>query len=232
MEIDAIGFDADDTLWHNEDHFAATEDAFAELMAPWASDAEARSALLAVETQNLELFGYGVKAFMLSMVETAMELSRGAIEVSDLGVLLDRGKAMLERPTELLHGVSDVLTQLADTYRLILITKGELHHQERKIESSGIANLFSAVEVVSEKDTSTYHRIIRRHTIDPTRFVMIGNSVKSDILPVLELGGFGIHIPYTFTWAHEQVAKRDHNTDRLWEVASVREVPPLLATLI
>ena len=230
MKIDAIGFDADDTLWHNEDHFAATEDAFAELMVPWASDTQARETLLAVEMQNLELFGYGVKAFTLSMIEAAMAVSNGAISPSDLGVLLERGKAMLERPAELLQGVSEVLSHLAESHRLIVITKGDLHHQERKIESSGISHLFSAIEVVSEKDTSTYQRIIRRHSINPDRFIMVGNSVKSDILPVLELGGMGIHIPYQFTWAHEHATLYNpaSTNPRIWELESVREVPPLI----
>jgi putative hydrolase of the HAD superfamily len=236
MKIDAIAFDADDTLWHNEDHFAATEDAFVDMMAPWATDEEARTALFAMETQNLDLFGYGVKAFTLSMIEAAMELSAGSISSADLAVLLERGKSMLERPAELLPGVADVLESLRRDHRLILITKGDLHHQERKVQGSGVAHHFNAIEVVSEKDTWTYRRIAQRYDIDPTNLIMVGNSVKSDILPVVELGGLGIHIPYQFTWAHEQVAAhsqpRNEPGARIWELASMRELPPLIQTLL
>ena len=238
MKIDAIGFDADDTLWHNEDHFAATEDAFADLVAQWASREQASAALLNTETHNLELFGYGVKSFTLSMIETAMELSAGAIGAADLGVLLDRGKAMLARPAELLPGVADVLEALSPTHRLILITKGDLHHQERKTAMSGVSEHFDAVEVVSEKDVLSYARVLYRHDIAATSFVMIGNSVKSDVLPAIELGGVGVHIPYEFTWAHEQVDGqglnghgRNHDGARYWELESIRDVPSLIERL-
>ncbi len=235
MKITSIAFDADDTLWHNEDHFAATEDSFAEMMSPWATEAEARQALFDVETQNLSLFGYGVKAFTLSMIEAAMELSAGSISSADLGILLERGKSMLERPAELLPDVADVLDALHRDHRLILITKGDLHHQERKVQGSGVAHFFSAIEVVTEKDTTTYARIARTHNIEPTDFIMVGNSVKSDILPVVELGGYGIHIPYQFTWAHEKVAShatpRNEPGARMWELTSFREIPPLLRAL-
>jgi putative hydrolase of the HAD superfamily len=235
MKIDAIAFDADDTLWHNEDHFAATEDAFVDMMSPWATDEEARQALFAMETQNLDLFGYGVKAFTLSMLEAAMELSAGSIASADLAVLMERGKSMLERPAELLPGVHDVLEKLHREHRLILITKGDLHHQERKVQGSGVAHFFSAIEVVSEKDMRTYERIARRYDIEHTNFVMVGNSVKSDILPIVELGGFGVHIPYEFTWAHEHVAShsapRNEPGARIWELASMKELPPLIRDL-
>jgi putative hydrolase of the HAD superfamily len=235
MKIDAVAFDADDTLWHNEDHFAATEDAFVDMMTPWATDDEARQALFAMETQNLDLFGYGVKAFTLSMLEAAMELSAGSISSADLAVLMERGKSMLERPAELLPGVHDVLEKLHRTHQLILITKGDLHHQERKVQGSGVAHFFSAIEVVSEKDTRTYGRIARRYDIDHSNFVMVGNSVKSDILPIVELGGFGVHIPYQFTWAHEQVAAHAQPSNepgaRIWELATMKELPPLIETL-
>jgi putative hydrolase of the HAD superfamily len=235
MNIDAIAFDADDTLWHNEDHFAATEDAFVDMMAPWATDEEARLALFSMETQNLDLFGYGVKAFTLSMIEAAMELSAGAISSADLAVLLERGKSMLERPAELLPGVADVLERMRRDHRLILITKGDLHHQERKVQGSGLAHHFSGIEVVSEKDPFTYRRLAKRYSIDPADFVMVGNSVKSDILPVVEIGGYGVHIPYEFTWAHEQVAEpselRNEPGARIWELASIKELPAHIQTL-
>lgn len=230
MIIQAIAFDADDTLWHNEDHFAATEDAFADLLAPWASVDEAKAALLATETHNLELFGYGVKSFTLSMIEAAMELSGGMIASADLAVLLDRGKAMLARPAELLPGVSEVVETLAETHRLLVITKGDLHHQERKVMLSGVAHHFSAIEVVSEKDEDTYARILRRHGISPEHFVMIGNSKKSDVLPPVALGGVGVFIPYEYTWAHEQVHHHEPE-DRIYELDSIKDVPSLIERL-
>ena len=238
MKIDAIGFDADDTLWHNEDHFAATEDAFGDIVAPWATRAEASAALLETETHNLELFGYGVKSFTLSMIEAAVELSGGAIGTADLGVLLDRGKAMLARPAELLPGVVDVLEELSSSHRLLLVTKGDLHHQERKIALSGLSEHFDAVEVVSEKNAFSYARVLNRYGIAADGFVMVGNSLKSDVLPAIELGGVGVHIPYAFTWAHEHIDghhlhghARNNDGARLWELATIREVPSLLERL-
>jgi putative hydrolase of the HAD superfamily len=234
MKIQAIGFDADDTLWHNEDHFAATEDAFADLLAPWCDHAVAKSVLLATETHNLELFGYGVKSFMLSMIEAAMELSGGNISTSDLRVLLDHGREMLLRPAELLPGVPDALEELSTVSPLILITKGDLHHQERKVSGSGVAHWFWSVEVVSEKDSGTYARLLSRHHVHPSEFVMIGNSVKSDILPIVELGGTGVHIPYSFTWGHEVVdeqetehIQRNDPSSRYYEVESMKLLPEL-----
>ena len=235
MKIEAIGFDADDTLWHNEDHFAATEDAFADLLSKWASADDAKAKLLETETHNLELFGYGVKSFMLSMLEAAMELSSGEISSTDLRVLLDHGREMLLRPAELLPGVADVLEKLFDISPLILVTKGDLHHQERKVAGSGIANWFAAIEVVSEKDPQTYARILARHGVSPASFVMIGNSVRSDILPIVEIGGTGIHIPYSFTWGHEVVdngttqhLERNSESARYFEADSFKELPDLI----
>ena len=238
MQIAAIGFDADDTLWHNEDHFNATEEAFADLVAPWATDEDARAVLLATETRNLELFGYGVKSFTLSMIEAAMEVSGGAIGSADLAVLLDRGKAMLARPAQLLPDVHEVVELLGERHRLLLITKGDLHHQERKVQLSGIAHHFTAIEVISEKDIPSYARILKRHAIAASEFVMVGNSVKSDVLPVVALGAVGVHIPYVFTWAHEvveshHVQKAERNVDgaRYWELDGIGDVPALIRRL-
>jgi putative hydrolase of the HAD superfamily len=239
MNIQAIGFDADDTLWHNEDHFSATEDAFADLLSKWSDADAAKARLLAIETHNLELFGYGVKSFTLSMIEAAMELSNGEIESSDLRVLLDHGREMLLRPAELLPGVADVLEDLSEVTPLILVTKGDLHHQERKVAGSGVAHWFRSVEVVSEKDTYTYARILARNSVDAGSFLMVGNSVKSDILPVVELGGIGVHIPYSFTWGHEVVDRsstehldRNSRSSRYFEVDSFKDLPELILRII
>lgn len=238
MHIAAVGFDADDTLWHNEDHYAAVEDAFAELMSPWSTVDAAKQALLDTEGRNLELFGYGVKSFVLSMLETAMELSEGAIGADELAAILGYGRDMLRRPAELLPGVAEVIREVAASHRLLLITKGDLLHQERKVAMSGIAEWFHEVEVVSEKDPGTYRRILVRHGIEPHEFVMIGNSVRSDVLPAVQIGAIGVHVPYHFTWAHETVdehtlSQHERNVDgaRFWELESLQELPALLERL-
>jgi putative hydrolase of the HAD superfamily len=232
MKIAAIGFDADDTLWHNEDHFFATEEAFSDLLRPWASAEEASAELLRTETNNLELFGYGVKSFTLSMIEAAMTLSGGEIASSDLAVLLERGKDMLARPASMLPGVVETLEHLAGSHRLVLITKGDLHHQHKKVEQSGVMRWFAEVEVVREKDTSTYAALLTKHGLRADEFVMVGNSIQSDILPVTTLGGTGVHIPYVYTWAHEQADSATINEQRssgtFWELSSIREVPALV----
>ncbi len=238
MKIAAIGLDADDTLWHNEDHFAATEDSFAELVAPWVDADDARAALLQTETSNLALFGYGVKSFTLSMIEAAMTVSGGEISSADLGVLLARGKEMLDRPAILLPGVEETLEQLSSNHPLLLITKGDLHHQHRKVEGSDLSKWFRAVEVVREKDARTYGEVLLRHDLRADQFVMVGNSVKSDVLPALELGAVGVHIPYHFTWAHEKVSEADLTHPRnvegasFWELTSICELPALVERLL
>ena len=238
MKIAAIGIDADDTLWHNEDHFAATEDAFADLVSTWVSPDVARAELLRTETTNLALFGYGVKSFTLSMIEAAMTLSNGEISSADLSVLLERGKEMLERPAQLLPGVADTLEELAAFHSLIVITKGDLHHQHRKVEESDVHHWFRSVEVVREKDVATYAGVLRRLDLRADEFVMVGNSVKSDVLPAVELGAVGVHIPYHFTWAHETVLDSDlgshaRNVDgaSFWELSTFRELPALIERL-
>lgn len=238
MRIAAIGIDADDTLWHNEDHFAATEDAFADLLSHWVSADVARAELLRTETTNLALFGYGVKSFTLSMIEAAMTLSDGAISSADLSLLLERGKEMLERPAHLLPGVADTIEELAASHPLIVITKGDLHHQHRKVEESEIYRWFRSVEVVREKDVATYAGLLRRYDLRADEFVMVGNSVKSDVLPAVELGAVGVHIPYHFTWAHETVHEHDlgshaRNVDgaSFWELTAFRELPDLIERL-
>jgi putative hydrolase of the HAD superfamily len=238
MKIAAVGLDADDTLWHNEDHFHATEDAFADVVRPWADAESAASELLRTETANLSLFGYGVKSFTLSMIEAAITISRGEIGADDLAALVQRGKDMLDRPASMLPGVVDTLEELAENYPLLLITKGDLHHQHRKVEESGLSRWFQAVEVVREKDAETYGGLLRRYDIAPSEFVMVGNSVKSDVLPAVALGAVGVHIPYAFTWAHEAIdpahlSAHTRNTDgaSFWELEAFIELPGLLRRL-
>lgn len=229
--IRCIGFDADDTLWRNEDIFERAHERYRALLAQYHPAAEVDRVLFATETRNLPLYGYGVKGFMLSCVETAIELTQGKITTREIGEILATGREMLAHPVELLAGVSDVVPSLARDYRLLLITKGDLHHQERKISESGLATHFQAVEIVSEKDGPAYARVLRRHSIAPGEFVMVGNSLKSDVLPVLGLGGAGVHVPYHLTWQHEHVEQAPLHETRFRRIERLGELPPLLPHL-
>jgi putative hydrolase of the HAD superfamily len=228
-----VGFDADDTLWHCERDFADIQRRFAELLAPWAAvDASIGEHLDAVERRNLEVFGYGVKGFMLSMIESAIMLTDGGVTADEIQRIIDWGKDLLGaggRGLETLDGVAGVLDALEDR-ELVLITKGDLFEQETKVAASGLADHFSAVEVVAEKSATSFCRVLERHSIDPAEFVFIGNSVKSDILPVLELGGYAVHVPYPLVWAHEEAPlPADH--DRLFQAGSIAEVPGIIASI-
>ncbi|PWC53406.1 HAD family hydrolase [Azospirillum sp. TSO22-1] len=226
--IDTIAFDGDDTLWHNESLFSMTQDRFRSLLAHAADPAEIDTRLLDAERRNLGVYGYGIKGFVLSMIETAIEVTDGRVAAADIRTLIDFGKAMLQHPVDLLDGVAEVVEALSGRYRLLLITKGDLFDQESKIARSGLAERFAAVEIVSEKDPATYRRVLERHGVDPARFVMVGNSVRSDVLPVLEVGGHAVHVPYHLTWAHE-VAKPPAEGYR--RIESVRELDGILAGL-
>ncbi len=209
-QFDVIGFDADDTLWRSEDYFTESEQLFVERVGPYApTGVDVLDALRATELGNVAISGYGVKAYALSMVQAAVTSTRGEVPSSVIGELVDHVHEILIRPVELLDGVPETLASVGNTHRLILITKGDLVHQFRKVRTSGLEHHFEHIEIVLEKDVETYARVLRQHSIDPVRFLMVGNSIKSDILPVLELGGHGAHIPYHVTWSHEVV--RDHN---------------------
>ncbi len=188
-------FDADDTLWHNEDHFHEVEHEFADAMTPWVDRDSAMAMLCETERRNLKIFGYGVKGFTISMIETALELSAGAVPAPVLQTLIEHGKALHTRPPRLLPDVEAVLDALSVEHDLLLVTKGDLHHQQGKVGESGLADHFTHVEIVAEKDPATYRRVLARHRIEPGEFVMVGNSLRSDVLPVLEIGGIGVHIP-------------------------------------
>ncbi len=228
----AIGFDADDTLWHNENIFVQVHDRFCELLGRHHDAAEVERVLFATEMRNLELYGYGVKSFTLSSIETAIELTEGRIGTDEIRELIQFGQEMLTHPVELLDGVSETLAELSTKHPLILITKGDLRDQERKLAKSGLSDHFRHVEIVSEKDTATYGRILHKHAVDPRRFFMIGNSLKSDIVPVLELGGAGAHVPYPLTWQHERVDNPPVANGRFFPVESLREVPGIIRSWI
>ena len=224
-----IGFDADDTLWHNETNFERVHERYRALLAQYHEAATVDAALLATEKKNIPLYGYGVKGFTLSAIETAIRLTDGKISAGEIQRLIELGRGMLEHPVEILDGVVETLTLLAERHPLIVITKGDLRDQERKVEKSGLAGRFRAVEIVSEKDPAAYAAILRRHGIAAERFLMVGNSVKSDIVPVLELGGAGVHIPYHITWALEHAATPALADGRFFAIAKMTELPPVVA---
>lgn len=208
--IKIIGFDADDTLWVNETYYQEAEQQFCDILKEYVSPETASAELFKTETHNLPYYGYGIKAFTLSLLETAMALSNQKLPQSKIHEIIAIARTMIDKPVELLDGVEKVLQQLqAAGYRLIVATKGDLLDQERKLEKSGIEKYFHHIEIMSEKKEANYQKLLDHLDIQPEEFLMIGNSVKSDVLPVLELGGKAIHVPFQTTWAHEKVNTTD-----------------------
>lgn len=201
--LTTIGFDADDTLWQNETFFRLTESKFAAMLADYAETEHIGARLVEAEKRNLKFYGYGIKGFTLSMIDTAIEITEGRVPASVIGDILDISREMTQHPVETLPYVHETLEALAGTFKLILITKGDLFDQERKVAESGLGELFDAVEIVSEKRATTYERIFSRHGDGPGRSMMVGNSLKSDVVPAIEAGGWGVHVPHQLTWALE-----------------------------
>jgi putative hydrolase of the HAD superfamily len=205
MPIKVIAFDADDTLWINEPYFQETEHKFCELLEDYLPQHTVSRELLQTEINNLPLYGYGIKGFMLSMIETALTISNKTISLEVIEKTIELGKELLAKPIELLEGVEDVLTKLKDHYRLVVATKGDLLDQERKLKASGLEHYFHHIEIMSDKQERDYLKLITHLDIQPHEFLMVGNSLKSDVLPVLAIGGHAYHVPYHVTWAHEHV---------------------------
>ncbi|MEO6547433.1 MAG: HAD family hydrolase [Ferruginibacter sp.] len=227
MNIKVIAFDADDTLWINEPYFLETETKFCALLEDYLPRHTLAKELFKTEIQNLPLYGYGVKGFMLSMIETALRVSNNTLAIEVLEKAIVFGKELLEKPIEILDGVEDVLKALKGSYRLVVATKGDLLDQERKLKKSGLEHYFHHIEIMSDKQEADYRKLIKHLDIQPEEFLMIGNSLKSDIMPVLAIGGYGIHIPYHTTWAHEQVEHRvEHANFR--HVNQIIEILPSL----
>ncbi|TMF69122.1 MAG: HAD family hydrolase [Chloroflexi bacterium] len=231
MPVRVVGFDGDDTLWHSETRFHVTQGEFHELLERHVPEADADRRLAEMELKNLGIYGYGVKSFTLSMLETAIELTEGQIPASDLKVILGWGKRMLMEPTELLEGVEETLHKLSPSYDLLLITKGDLFDQESKLAQSGLGDLFLGVEILTEKNVDSYRGVFRRRSIQPEDFVMVGNSLRSDVVPVVSLGGHAVHIPYEVTWDHEHVPEEEMPKGGWRRIASIRELPGLLEEL-
>ena len=227
MDIKVIAFDADDTLWINEPYFQETENKFCALLEDYLPRHTLAKELFKTEIANLPLYGYGIKGFMLSMIETAMRISNSTLNIGVLEKAIEFGKELLEKPIEILDGVEDVLKALKGNYRLVVATKGDLLDQERKLKKSGLEHYFHHIEIMSDKQESDYLKLIKHLDIQPNQFLMIGNSLKSDVMPVLSLGGHAVHIPYHTTWAHEQVEHHvEHHNFR--QVQQMSELLPSL----
>jgi len=231
--IELVGFDADDTLWHSEGFFQQAHAEFERIVGGYIdlTDARLHERLLETEQRNIRLFGYGAKGMTLSMVETAIALTGERISAADIHRLVELGKAVLRHPVDLLDGMREAVEAVAARWPVVLITKGDLFHQESKVARSGLADLFGRIEIVSEKDSGTYLRVLREFALPPERFAMVGNSLRSDIAPVLDIGGFGVHLPYHVTWAHELQADFDAAHPRLAQVSSAEQVPEALRRL-
>jgi putative hydrolase of the HAD superfamily len=228
--IALAGFDGDDTLWHSEGYYQHAGTEFERIVGEWVDVATApvRRRLQAIERRNLALFGYGAKGMALSMVEAAIELTDGAIDAAAIHRIIALGKAVLDHPVELLPGIRAAVEAVAARHRIVLVTKGDLFHQERKVASSGLGDLFHRIEIVSEKDPRSYARVLGEFGIAADAFAMIGNSLRSDIEPVIALGGWGIHMPYHVTWEHELEHGVERGHPRVLTIAGADEIPAAL----
>lgn len=227
--IKTIAFDADDTLWANETYFREAELKFSQLMKPYQTSEKLNKELFTIEIKNLPYYGYGIKGFMLSMIETALKLSNNQVSQQILANILDIGKEMMDKPIDLLDGVIDVLQSLSKKYRLVVATKGDLIDQERKLQKSGLLNHFHHIEVMSDKKASDYSKLIGHLDIKPSEFLMIGNSLKSDVLPVIAISGLAIHVPFHTTWQHEQVSDKECNEFQYPVINNLSEVLDLIS---
>ena len=229
--FDVIAFDADDTLWHNEPHYRNAQQRVIEILARHHDAEWIRRRMDETEIRNLAHYGYGAKGFTLSLIETAIDLTEGQITGNEVGQIIALTKEMLCAPIELLDGVRETITQLAATHLLMLITKGDLFDQEGKLARSGLGDYFSRIEIVPTKTTRVYAAIAAKHAINPARFLMVGNSLKSDILPVIALGGHAVYVPYETTWEHERVPESELVGQQFHELAHITQLPALLDTL-
>lgn len=229
--IAMVGFDADDTLWRSQDYFDDAQAQYERILSAHVDLADLGQRLLDVEKRNIAFFGYGVKGMALSMVEAAVEITDARISARDIGRIVDLAKQLLRHPVELLPGVREAVAAVAAQHPVVLITKGDLFHQEAKVRESGLSDLFRRIEIVSEKDPATYARLFEEFGVTARGFLMVGNSLRSDIAPVLELGGWGVHVPYHTTWAHETDAELQAGHGRMRTIASLDELPQALQEL-
>jgi putative hydrolase of the HAD superfamily len=231
--IELIGFDGDDTLWHSEGYYQTVHGEFEKILGSYLdlSDTSVHERLLETERRNIGVFGYGAKSMTLSMLETAISLTDERISTRDLHRLLGLGKDVLAHPVDLLPGIRAAVEAVANDFRVVLVTKGDLFHQERKVANSGLADLFHRIEIVSEKDAATYRRVLGEFGLDAPQFAMVGNSLRSDIEPVVRLGGWGVYMPYHVTWAHETETDFVHDDQHMLQIAGPDGIPAALAIL-
>jgi putative hydrolase of the HAD superfamily len=231
QKVTTIGFDADDTLWQNEHFYQLTQAEFAALLRDYVEPDHLSERLLAAEKRNLALYGFGIKGFTLSMIETAIEVSQGEIPTSVIHEILNAGREMLKHPVEVVPHAKDTLAALHDDYRLVLITKGDLFDQERKLAASGLGDYFHGIEIVSDKSPQTYEKAFSRHGDGPERSLMVGNSLKSDVLPALEAGSWGVYVPHALTWSYEHADKPEYHP-RFHEIVHLGELNEILRKII
>ena len=229
--FDIIAFDADDTLWHNETRYSQAKEDFAHLLTRYQDTSTASQLLDEIEVRNIALYGYGMKSFTLSMMETAIELSNGQIRGAEMRQILEIARRVLTAEVELFPGVAETIHDLASRFDLMLITKGDASEQESKVQRSGLKDYFRMVEIVHDKDVTTYQRILAKYQLDPRRFVMVGNSLRSDILPVVKLGGVPVYIPQETTWFHEQVDDPHLHASHYYQLEQISQLPSLLERL-
>ena len=226
-QIKVIGFDADDTLWVNEPFYQEVEKKFCQIMKPYLIEKETSAELFKTEMQNLEIYGYGAKGFLLAMIETSLRATQGKITTTEINKIIEIGKTLLTMPIQLLEGVENVLQKLQGQYKLILVTKGDLLDQERKLQNSGLIDFFHHIEIMSDKHENNYKKLLSRLDIKPEEFLMVGNSIKSDILPVINIGAKAVHVPFEVTWQHES----NHSTPDSETFITVSEISELLNIL-
>ncbi len=229
--IEIIGLDADDTLWHNEFLYYRAKQTFTKILADYGEPPEIKTWLDKTEVRNIEYYGYGIKSFALSMIEAATDISKGQVTGAELGEIIAIGKKMLKAPVELVEGAEETLKQLSAQYELMLITKGDLFEQERKIDHSGISNYFRYLEVLGEKSEASYRKILGQYNLDPARFMMVGNSLRSDILPVIRIGGQAVYIPNEHTWFHENASQEEIGEINFGELERLSQLPDYLERL-
>jgi putative hydrolase of the HAD superfamily len=227
-DIEIIAFDADDTLWENENFFRDAEEQFCQILKEYQPKEDIMAKLFQVEVQNMEIYGYGIKAFILSLVETALLVSNNQATPAHVAAIIQIGKDMLDKNVILLDGIRDVLEKLSSNYRLVLATKGDLLDQERKLKKSGLKKYFHHIEVMTHKKEENYQELLKHLDIDASKFMMIGNSLKSDILPVIKLGGTAVHVPYYTTWVFEQMDPNDIKSEHFFELTEIHDVLTLL----
>ena len=229
--FDLVAFDADDTLWHNEDFYWHARERFRQMMAKYEVNGSVDEHADYLEVANIQYYGYGVMSFILSLIEAAIDLTEGAVKTEDIEALMNMGKEMLTADVQVFEGVEETVAKVADQHPLLLITKGDLLHQQNKVSDSGLAPYFRHVEVVSHKTPETYAAILKRFGVEPARFLMVGNSMRSDILPVLEVGGWTVHVPSDRTWGHEVAELPPEVGERFFEVEQLDQVPELLQSI-